>query len=146
MGCESWTIKKAECQKIDAFKLWCWRTLKSPLDCKIKPVNPKGNQSWIFIGRTDIETETPKFWPPFQKNWLIGKTLMLGEIEGGRRRGQQRMRLFMASLTQWTWVWVSSRSWWWTRRSGVLQSMGLPRVGHYLLTELKTKNYKMLVK
>ena len=59
-GCESWTIKKAECQRIDAFELWCWRKLLSPLDCKdIKPVNPKGNQSWIFFGRTDAEAEAP---------------------------------------------------------------------------------------
>ena len=73
-GCESWTIKKAECQRIDAFELWCWRRLfENPLDCKIKPVNPKGNQSWIFIGRTDAEAETPILWPPDAMNWLIGK-------------------------------------------------------------------------
>ena len=53
-GCESWTVKKAECQRIDAFELWCWRRLESPLDCKeIQPVHPKGDQSWVFIGRTD---------------------------------------------------------------------------------------------
>ena len=72
-GCESWTIKKAEHQRIDAFELWCWRRLfESPLDCKeIKPVNPKGNQSWIFIGRTDAEALI--LWSPDAKNWLIGK-------------------------------------------------------------------------
>ena len=70
--CESWTIKKAECQRIDAFELWCWRTLESPLDCKeIQPVRPKRNQSWIFVGRTDVEAETPILWPPDAKNWLI---------------------------------------------------------------------------
>ena len=59
-GCESWTIKKAEHWRIDCFELWCWRRLESPLDCKeIQPVHPKGNQSWIFIGRTDAEAETP---------------------------------------------------------------------------------------
>ena len=59
-GCESWTIKKAERQRIDAFELWCWRTLESHLDCKeIQPVHPKGDQSWVFIGRTDVEAETP---------------------------------------------------------------------------------------
>ena len=59
-GCESWTIKQAKRQRIDAFELWCWRRLESPLDCKeIQPVNPKGNQSWVFIGRTDAEAETP---------------------------------------------------------------------------------------
>ena len=68
------TIKKAEHQRIDAFELWCWRTLESPLDCKeIQPVNPKGNQSWIFIGKTDAEAETPILWPPDVKNCLIGK-------------------------------------------------------------------------
>ena len=68
-GCESWTIKKAECRRINAFELWCWRkTLESPLDSKdIKPVNPKGNQSLIFIGRTDAEAEAPILWPPDAK-------------------------------------------------------------------------------
>ena len=63
-GCESWTIQKAEHRRIDASELWCWRRLESPLDCKeIKPVNPKGNQSKVFIGRTDAEAETPILWP-----------------------------------------------------------------------------------
>ena len=71
-GCQSWTIKKAECQRIDAFQLWL--TLESALDCKeMQPVNPKGNKSWIFIGRTDAKSEAPKLWPPELKNWLIGK-------------------------------------------------------------------------
>ena len=68
-GCESWTIKKSEHQRIDAFELWCWRTLESPLDCKeIQPVHPKGDQSWVFTGRTDVEAETPTFWPPHVKS------------------------------------------------------------------------------
>ena len=72
-GCESWTIKKAECW-IDAFEPILEKTLESPLDCKeIKPVNPKENQSWIFIGRTDAEAETPILWPPDAKNWLLAK-------------------------------------------------------------------------
>ena len=72
--CESWTKKKAECQRIDAFELWCWRRLESPLDCKeIKPVNPKRNQPRIFIGRTDAEAEAPIFWPPDVKNRLTRK-------------------------------------------------------------------------
>ena len=59
-GCEGWTVKKAERPKMDAFELWCWRTLESPLDCKeIQPVHPKADQSWVFIGRTDAEAETP---------------------------------------------------------------------------------------
>ena len=68
-GCESWIMKKTECQRIDAFELWCWRRLKSPLDCKeIQPVHPKGNQSRIVTGRTDAEAETPILWPPDAKN------------------------------------------------------------------------------
>ena len=68
-GCESWTIKKAEHRRIDAFELWCWRRLLSPLDCKeIQPVHPNGDQSWVYIGRTDVEAETPIFWPPHAKS------------------------------------------------------------------------------
>ena len=68
-GCESWTIKKAECRRIDAFELWCWRRLLSPLDCKeIQPVHPKGDQSWVFIGRTDAEAESSILWPPDAKS------------------------------------------------------------------------------
>ena len=68
--CEGWTVKKAEHQRIDAFELWCWRRLlESPLDCKeIQPVHPKGDQSWLFIGRTDAEAETPILWPPHAKS------------------------------------------------------------------------------
>ena len=80
-------------------KNWCFwtvmleKTLESPLDCKeIKLINPKGNQSWGFIERTDAEAETPVFWPPYAKNSLIVKTLMMGEFEGRRRREWQRVR------------------------------------------------------
>ena len=67
--CESWTVKKAECQRIDAFELWCWRRLLSPLDCKeIQSVHPKGDQSWVFIGGTNVEAETPILWPPHMKS------------------------------------------------------------------------------
>ena len=91
--CESWTIKKTECRRIDAFELWCWKTLESPLDCKeIQPINPKGNQSWIFIGRSAAEAEAPILWPPDAKNWLIEKNLMLGKINGKRKMGRQRIR------------------------------------------------------
>ena len=77
-GCESWTIKKAERWRIGAFKLWCWRllTLKSQglLDCKeIQPVHSKGDESWVFTGRTDVEPETSILWPPDAKSWLIWK-------------------------------------------------------------------------
>ena len=66
-GC-GWTVKKAKCQRIDAFELWCWRRIESPLDGKeIQPVHPKGFQSWVFIGRTDAKAETPILWPPHAK-------------------------------------------------------------------------------
>ena len=75
-----WTIRKAECQRIDAFELWCWRRLESPLDCKeIQPVHLKGNWSWMFTGRTDAEVETPILWSPDAKNWLIGKDPDVGK-------------------------------------------------------------------
>ena len=68
-GCESWTVKKAEHRRIDAFELWCWRRLESPLDCKeIQPVHLKGDQSWVFIGRTDAEAETPILWSSHVKS------------------------------------------------------------------------------
>ena len=68
-GCESWTVKKAEFQRIDAFELWCWRRLESPLDCKeIQLVHSKGDQSWVSIGRSDVEGETRILWPPDVKS------------------------------------------------------------------------------
>ena len=92
-GCESWTVRKAEQQRIDAFELWCWRRLLRPLDCKeIQTVHPKGNQSWIFIGRTDAEAETPILWPPDAKNWLTGKEPGAGKDWRQEERGWQRMR------------------------------------------------------
>ena len=85
---ESWVLKNLCFWTVELEK-----TLESLLDCKeIQPVHPKGSQSWIFIGRTDVEAETPILWPPDVKNDSFEKTLMLGKIEGGRRRGQQRMR------------------------------------------------------
>ena len=93
VGCESWIIKKVEHQRIDAFQLWCGEDSWESLGLQgVKPVNPEGNQSWIFIGRTDAEAETPILWPPDAKNYSFEKTMMLGKIEGGRRRGWQRMR------------------------------------------------------
>ena len=72
-GCESWTIKKAECQRTDAFELWSWRRLLRVPWTARRSIHPKGNHSWIFIGRTDAEAETPILWPPDMKNWLIWK-------------------------------------------------------------------------
>ena len=87
-GCEIWTIKKAEHRRIDAFKLWCWRRLESTLDWReIQSVFPKGNQSWIFIGKTDVEAETPILWPPDVKSWLVWKDPDAGKDWGQEKRG-----------------------------------------------------------
>jgi len=114
-------------------KSWCFwivvleKTLESQLDCKeIKPVNHKGNQSWIFIGRTDAEAEAPMLWPPDVKNWL--KAGAEGEDRGWDG--------WMASFTHWTWVWARSGTWWWTMKPGMLQSIGSQRVRHDWVTEL----------
>ena len=123
-------------------KNWCFwtvvleKTLESPLDCKeINPVNPKGNQSWIFIGRTDAEAEAPILWlpdvvfSPWKRPWCWER---LKAGEGNDREWDG----WMASLTRWTWVWASSRSWWWMGTSSVLQSRGSQRVRHNWATEL----------
>ena len=92
--CESWTIKKAERQRIDAFQLWCWRICESPLDSKnIQSVNPKGNESWIFIGGSDTEAEALILWPPDAKSQIMGKKPDAGKDWGQEEKGQQRMRL-----------------------------------------------------
>ena len=123
--CENQTIKKSWVPKN-----WCFwtvvleKTLESSLDCKeIQPVHPKGGQSWLFIGRTDAEAETPILGQLMQRTDSFEKTLMLGKVEGGRRRGQQGMRWLDGSPTGWTWVWISSGSWWWTEKPGVLQPL-----------------------
>ena len=114
------------------------KTLESPLDCKeIQPIHPKGDQSWVFIGRTDVEAELQYFGHLMQRDDSLEKTLMLGKIEG--REGDDRgWGGLMASLTQWTWVWVDSGSWWWTGRPGMLRFMGSQRVRHNWATELNT--------
>ena len=97
-GCESWTLKKADSQRIDASELWCWRRLfESPLDCKeIQPVHPKGDQSWVFIGRTDAEAETPIPWPPHGKSWLTGK-----DPDAGRDWGQEEKGMTEDEIAGW---------------------------------------------
>ena len=87
-GCESWTVKKDECRRMDAFELWCWRTLESPLDCKeIQSVHFKGDQSWVFIGRNDAEAKTPILWTSHGKNWLVGKDRDAGRDWGQEEKG-----------------------------------------------------------
>ena len=133
-GCGSWT------EESWVPKNWCFwtvlleKTLESPLDCKeIQPVHSKGDQSWVFIGRTDAEAETPILWPPHVKRLWCWEGLGAGGE--GDDRGWDG---WMASLTRWTWVSVSvnSGSWWWTRRPGVLWFMGSQSVGHNWATDL----------
>ena len=114
------------------------KTIESPLDCKeIQPIHPEGNQAWIFIGRTDAEAETPMILATWYKELTHLKRPWCWEILKAGEEGDDRgWDGWMASLTRWTWVWVNSRSWWWTVRSGVLQSMGSQRVGHDWETEL----------
>ena len=130
---ESWVLKN-----------WCFWTvvlekaLESPLDCKeIQAVNPKENQSWIFIGRTDAEAESPILWLPDAKNQLLGKDPDSGKDWRQEEKGMTEDEMVgWVSLTWWTWVWVGSRSWWWTGKPGMLQSMGSQRVGHEWVTKL----------
>ena len=124
-------------------KNWCFwtvvldKTLESPLDCKeIKPVYPKGNQSWIFIGWTDAKPEDQYFGHLMWRTNSLEKTLMLGKIKAGGEGDDRGWDGRMASLTQWTWVWVKSGSWWWTGRHGLLQSIGSQRVRLDWATEL----------
>ena len=125
-GCESWTINKAECRRIDAFELWCWRRLLR-VPCTVR----RSNQSILkeispgcSFGRTGAEAETSILWPPDGKSWLTGKDRDAGKDWGKEEKGMTGWDDWMASPTQWTWVWVDSGSWWWTGRPGVLRFMG----------------------
>ena len=137
-GCESWTIKKAEHQKIDAFELWCWkRLLRVPWTARrsnqsiLKEISPGYSLEGLML-----KLKLQYFGHLMRRTDLLEKTLMLGRFEGGRRRGWQRMRWFYGITNRWTWVWASSGSWWWIGKPGVLQSLGSQRVGHDWVTEL----------
>ena len=124
-------------------KNWCFwtvvleKTLESPLDCReIQPVHPKGDQPWVFIGRTDAEAETPILWPPDARSWLFWRLWCWERLKAGGEGDDKGWDGWMTSPTQWRWVWANSGSWWWTRRPGVLQSMRSQRVGHDWDTEL----------
>ena len=132
-----------------ALKNWCFwtvvleKTLESPLDCKeIQPVHPKGDQSWVFIGRTDAEAEAPILWPPDVKSWLIRK-----DPDAGKDWRQEEKGTTEDEMVGWHhWLnghGVSSGSWWWTGRPGVLQSVGLQRVRHCWATELNWTEYSL---
>ena len=133
------------CEESWASKNWhFWtvaleKTLESPIDCKeIQPVHSKGDQSWVYLGRNDAEAETPVLRSSHSKSWLIGKD-WCWEGLGARGKGYNRgWDGWMASLTQWMWVWVNSGSWWWTGRPSVLQFMRSQRLGHDWATELNS--------
>ena len=104
---------------------------------EIQPVHPKGNQSWVFIGRTDVEAETPVLWPPDANNLTPWKRAWCWEILKAGREGDNRgWNGWMSLLTRWTWVWASLWSWWWTGKTGVLQSVVSQRVGRDWASEL----------
>ena len=137
-GCESWTVKKAECRRIDAFELWCWRRL-----LRVSWTARRSNQSIIkeispgcSLEGMMLKLKLQYFGHLMRRVDSLEKTLMLGGIGGRRRRGRQRMRWLDGITDSRTWVWVNSRSWWWTERPGVRQFMGSWRVGHDWATEL----------
>ena len=132
-----------------ALKNWCFRTvvlektLESPLDCKeIQLVRPKGDQSWVFLGRTDVEAETPILqYSNTLDTWCeelahLKRPWCWERLRAGGEGDDREWDGWMASPTQWTWVWVDSRSWWWTGKPGMLRFMGSQRVGHNWVTEL----------
>jgi len=130
--------KKLSTKELMLLNCGVGKTLESPLDCKeIQPVHPKWNQSEYSLERLILKLKLQYFGHLMWRTDSFEKTLMLGQIEGGKRREWERMRGWgwMASPTQWTWVWVGSWSWWWTGRPGTPQSMGWQRVGHDCVTE-----------
>ena len=134
-GCDSWTVKKLSTKELLLWTVVLEKTLESPLHCKeIKTINPKGNQSWIFIGRTDPEAEAPILWPPDVKDSL--EKTDAGKDWKQQEKGTTEVDGWMASLTQWTRIWVDSGSWWWIGRPGVLQFMGSQSVRLDWATEL----------
>ena len=139
-GCKSWTIKKAECRRIDAFELWCWRRLlRIPWRARrsnqsiLKDISPDYSLEGLML-----KLKLQYFGHLMQRTDSKEKTLMLGKIEGRRRRGWQRMSWLDGILTQWTRVWASSRICWWTGRPGVLQSLVLQGIRHDWVTELNS--------
>ena len=135
-------FSELDCEGSWALKNWSFwtvvleQTLEGPLNCKeIQLVHPKGDQSWVFIGRTDVEAKTPILWPPDAKSWPIWKRPWCWErLRAGGEGDDRGWDGWMESPTRW--VWVNSGSWWWTGRPGMLRFMGSQRVGHNWVTEL----------
>ena len=127
---------------LDAFELWCWRrplrvpwTARRSIQCILKEISSEYSLDGLML-----KLKLQYFGHRMRRTDLFEKTLMLGKIEGRRRRGWQRMRWLDGITTRWKWVWVNSGSWWWTRRPGMLQSMGSQRVRHdWATTELRAE-------
>ena len=137
-GCESWTIKKAECRRTDAFVLWCWRTLESLLDCKeIKPVNPKGINPEYSLEGLMLKLKLQYFGCLMRRTYSFERPWFCERFKEGGEGDNRGWDGWMASLTQWSWIWMSSGRCWRTGKPGVLQSMGSQRVGHNQATELQ---------
>ena len=139
-GCESWTIKKAECWRIDAVELWSWRRLlRVPWTARrsnqsiLKEISPEYSLEEHSLM---LKLKLQQFSHLMQRTDSLEKTLLLGKIEGRRKRGCRGWDGWMASPTWWTWDWLSSRGWWGTGKPGALQSMGLQRVRQDWVTEL----------
>ena len=137
-GCESWTIKKVECRRIDAFEVWCWRRLlRVPWTARrsnqsiLKEISPEYSLEGLML-----KLKLQYFGRLMQRTYSFEKTLMLGKIEVGGEGEERGWDGWMTAPTQWAWVWVNSNSWWWTGRPGMLQSMGQQRVGQDWVTEL----------
>ena len=147
-GSESWTIRKAEHRRIDTCELWCWRrqlrvswTARRSNQSILKEISPGCSLEGLML-----KLKLQYFCHLIRRTDSFEKALILGKIEGRRRRDDRGWDGWMASLTQWTWVWVNSGSWWWTGRPGVLWSIGSQRVGHDWVTEMNwTENMKCIL-
>ena len=146
-GCESWTIKKAEHWRIDAFELWCWRRLLRVLwtarksnQSILKEINPE-----YSMERLMLKLKLQYFGHLTQRTDSLEKALMLGKIEAGGEGDDREWDGWMALPTRRTWAWASSGSWWWTRKPGVLHSMGSQRLEHDWVTELTELNLSIFL-
>ena len=140
-GCETWTIKKAECQRIDAFELWCWIrllrvhwTTRRSHQSILKEINPEYSLEGLVL-KLKLQ-----YFGHLMQTDSLENTLMLGKIEGRRRRGKRGWDGWMASPTQWTWIWANSGRQWRKEEPGVLQSLRLQRVGHDRATEQRDQS------
>ena len=140
-GCESWTVKKTECRRIDAFELWCWRRLlRVPWTARtynqsiLKEISPGISLEGMML---KLKLQYLQYLqPPHAKSWLIGKDSDAGRLGAGGEGDDPEWDGWMALWTRWTWVWVNSWRWWWTGRPDMLRFMGLQRVRHDWATEL----------